>query len=185
VHRLKVTIRDSQPPIWRRIELPSDVTLARLHAVIQIAFGWENAHLWVFETRSGDYGIPDPELGYHDAARKRLADVAARTGAKMVYTYDFGDGWDHDILVEEVGAPESRVRYPRCLGGRRAGPPEDCGGAYGYADLVGILADPAHKEHRFMLEWLGLESADDFDPDTFDIDGINEELSTMRGRVRG
>jgi hypothetical protein len=185
VHRLKVTLRDSEPPIWRRVEVQSNITLGRLHAILQIAFGWENSHLWVFETPAGEYGIPDPDLEYLDAAKVRLADVAGQAGVELVYTYDFGDGWDHDILVEDVGEPEPRVRYPRCVDGRRAGPPEDSGGIYGYANLLEILADPGHREHALMLEWLGLESAGEFDPDEFDRDEVNDAFATMRGRVRG
>jgi hypothetical protein len=185
VHRLKITLRGFQPPIWRRIEVPSDVSLRELHEVIQTAFDWEHAHMWVFGTRSGDYGIPDPELGYRSAASKRLADVARRTGSKFRYTYDFGDDWEHEILVEAVGEPEPGAAYPRCVAGRRAAPPEDCGGVWGYANLLDVLADPEHDEHHDMLDWLGLESADQFDPAAVDLDGINEALSPARGRARG
>ena len=185
VHRLTVTLRESEPPIWRRIEVQSDITLLRLHAIIQIAFGWENAHLWVFDTPSGEYGVPDPDLDYQDAAKQRLPGVAGKAGDTLVYTYDLGDGWEHDIVVEDVGEPLPRTGYPRCVDGRRAGPPEDTGGIYGYERLLGILADPKHAEHQFILDWLGLDAPDEFDPEEFDLDEVNEAFATMRGRVRG
>jgi hypothetical protein len=185
VHRLTVTLRDVEPPIWRRIEVQSNITLLRLHAIIQIAFGWEEAHLWVIDTPSGEYGIPDPELDYQDAAKKRLADVAGKAGDTLLYTYDLGDGWEHDILVEDVGEPLPHTRYPRCVDGRRAGPPEDSGGGSGYERLLGILADPKDPEHQSVLDWLGVDTPAEFDPEAFDIDEVNAAFATMRGRVRG
>lgn len=173
VHRLKITLRGSKPPIWRRLEVPSGITLAELHEVIQRAFGWESAHLWTFETGAGDYGLPDPELGHRDAAARTLAEA----GDRIRYTYDFGDNWEHDIRVERVEPAEPDVGYPRCLTGRRAGPPEDCGGIWGYDALREILADPAHPEHDDRVEWLGLGSPHDFDPAAFDLDEVNRALA--------
>jgi len=179
VHRVKITLRGGKPPIWRRLEVPSTITLRDLHDAIQAAFGWAGYHLWVFETPDGDYGMPDPELGHRDAARVTLDRVAPRTRDRLRYTYDFGDDWQHDIVVEDVLAAEVGVAYPRFVAGRRACPPEDCGGVWGYADLVEILADPEHDEHAERLEWLGLDSADEFDPATVDRDAVIEALSGM------
>jgi hypothetical protein len=179
VHRVKVSLRGAKPPIWRRLEVPSGCTLQHLHRAIQLAFGWQDYHLWVFETPSGDYGPPDPELGHRSAATKKLQDVAPRAGDRIHYTYDFGDNWSHDILVEDVLDAEPGVAYPRCLAGRRAGPPEDCGGIWGYAELQDVLADPTHEDHHDRLEWLGLDSADEFKPAAFDADAVSESLSTM------
>lgn len=185
VHRLKITLRGSKPPIWRRLEVPSDITLEELHRVVQTAFGWEDYHLWVFETRSGDYGMADPELGHRSAAARKLQDVAAGAGARIRYRYDFGDDWAHEVLVEDVLVAEPGVDYPRVVAGRRAGPPEDCGGIWGYQNLLLVLADPEHEQHRFLVEWLGLDSADEFDPAAFDLDAVNRELgSTGRPRRR-
>lgn len=177
IHKIKVTLKGSQPPIWRRLEVPSGTTLQRLHHVIQAAFGWQDYHLWVFETQLGPFGIADPDLGHRSAASKKLADVAPVTGSRLHYTYDFGDDWEHDILVEAVSEGEPGVSYPRCVTGRRAGPFEDCGGIWGYQALLEILADPAHEEHAESLEWLGLDSADQFDPNAFDLADINLALS--------
>jgi hypothetical protein len=118
--------------------------LTRLHAVLHEAFGWYNAHLWVFETRSDLYGVPDSELGRKSAERTTLNRVAPRKGERLTYVYNFGDGWQHTIVVEDVTTPVPDVAYPRCLAGRRAAPPEDCGGPYGYADLLDVLGDPEH-----------------------------------------
>ena len=180
VYRIKITLRGSKPPIWRRLEVPSGITLQRLHRVIQVAFGWEDYHLWVFETAQGDYGLSDPELGHRSAASKKLSDVAPLAGDRLHYTYDFGDGWDHQIVVEDVLAADPGVKYPRAVAGRRAGPPEDCGGIWGYRELCETLANPEHEEHASMLEWLGLDSAADFDPAAFDLDAVNEALGSGR-----
>ncbi len=179
VHRVKITLRGSKPPIWRRLEVPSGTSLARLHEVIQEAFGWYGHHLWVFETPAGDYGITDPELGHRSAATKRLEGVAPQAGDRIRYTYDFGDDWEHDIAVEDVLDAEPGVAYPKCITGRRAGPPEDCGGIWGYTELLEVLADPDHEEHEHKLEWLSLESADEFDPAEFNLDQVNDALSGL------
>lgn len=179
VHRLKVSLRGSKPPIWRRLEVPSQITLALLHDVIQDAFGWENYHLWVFTTPAGEFGRPDPELGHRSAAGKKLNGVVRRAGDRVGYTYDFGDDWEHDILVEDVRSAEPGVAYPRCVAGRRACPPEDCGGIWGYEELLAVLADPRHEDHEERLEWLGLSSARDFDPAAFDLDAVNDALSAI------
>jgi Plasmid pRiA4b ORF-3-like protein len=177
IHRVKVTLRGAKPPIWRRLEVPSGITLDRLHDCVQTAFGWLDCHLYVFETPLGDFGVADPELGYRSAKSTRLDRVAMRAGDRVRYTYDFGDGWEHDILVEDTLTAEPGIAYPRCVAGRRAGPPEDCGGVWGYAQLVEILADPGHEEHMDRLEWLGIESGSEFDPAHLDLDEVNRALS--------
>ncbi|MFE2992241.1 plasmid pRiA4b ORF-3 family protein [Streptomyces sp. NPDC059262] len=177
VHTIKVTLRGSRPPIWRRLEVPSGTTLQQLHHLIQVAFGWEDYHMWAFETPQDRYGTADRELGIRSAAAKRLDQVAQHTGDQFGYTYDFGDNWEHDILVEAVEDAEPGTAYPRCLTGRRACPPEDCGGVWGYEYLIEILADPKHEEHDDRLEWLGLDSADQFDPAAFDLAEVNTALS--------
>jgi hypothetical protein len=125
VHRLKVTLRGSKPPIWRRFEVPSDLSLARLHTVIQLGFSWQDSHLWVFETPTGRYGSSDPELGIRSAASKKLSAVADWPGDKIRYEYDFSESWEHDVVVEAVEPAQPDVAYPRCTGGKRTGPPAD------------------------------------------------------------
>ncbi|MFF8883156.1 plasmid pRiA4b ORF-3 family protein [Streptomyces flaveolus] len=179
VHKIKITLRDSRPPIWRRLQVPSGITLRELHDVIQAAFGWEDYHMWAVETGQDRYGVADRDLGIRSAASKRLGQVAPHTGDRLRYTYDFGDDWEHDILIEDITEAEPDTAYPRCLTGRRACPPEDCGGIWGYDYLVEILADPQHEEHEDRLEWLSLDSADQFDPTAFDAAQVNSALSAL------
>lgn len=116
-------------------------------------------------------------MGIRSAASKRLDQVVPSVGDKLGYTYDFGDNWEHDILVEAITDAEAGIPYPRCLTGRRACPPEDCGGMWGYEYLIEILADPGHEEHDERLEWLGLDTAEQFAPAAFDLAEVNNALS--------
>ena len=179
VHTIKITLDGSRPPIWRRLQVPSAITLSALHDVLQAAFGWEDYHMWVFETPLGRYGLPDRDLEISNAATKRLDQIAPRQTDRLGYTYDFGDDWQHALLVEAVTSPEPGIAYPRCLAGRRACPPEDCGGIWGYDYLLEILTDPDHEEHQERLEWLGLDSADQFDPAAFDPAQANTALAGL------
>ncbi|MFI6540457.1 plasmid pRiA4b ORF-3 family protein [Nonomuraea sp. NPDC050547] len=179
IHRIKVTLVGSRPPIWRRLEVASTITLRALHTVLQAAFGWEDCHLWVFDSSLGRYGVADRELQIAGAAARRLDQVAPAGQDRLSYTYDFGDDWEHTILVEAVTSAEFGIAYPRCLDGRGACPPEDCGGVWGYDHLLEILADPHHEEHEDRLEWLGLDSADQFNPTAFDVARANTALSAL------
>jgi len=175
VYQLKVTIKHVRPPIWRRLQVSGGASLAELHDVLQIAFGWTDTHLHQFVIGGAYYGVPDPdEVDWpplQDERRMRLGDIAATTKS-FVYAYDFGDGWEHSIVVEKTLEPEPGVAYPRCLAGRRNGPPEDCGGPWGYMELLQALADPTHPEHAEMREWLGGE----LDPDALDLGEVNALL---------
>jgi hypothetical protein len=175
---LKVTLRDVTPAVWRRLLVPAAMRLDRLHDTIQVAMGWTNSHLHAFRADGADYGPPYPDLDYRDERKAKLQGLVAEPRDRLVYNYDFGDDWEHEIVVERVLAAEPGVRYPRCAGGARRCPPEDCGGSPGYARLREILADPAHDEHARMLEWLGLRSASQFDPAAVDVDEVNAALSS-------
>jgi hypothetical protein len=176
IYQIKVSLSGAKPPIWRRLELPADTSLADLHSIIQVAFDWEDCHLHVFETDYGTFGVADRELGHRAEAPVTLEQVAPGTGDRLRYTYDFGDDWTHDITVEKV-LDRQAVAYPRCTGGRRAAPPEDCGGIWGYTALIEVLGDPEHPEHDDQLEWLGLDTATDFHPDRFDAVEITRSLT--------
>lgn len=156
------------------------MTLARLHDVIQMAMGWDDYHLHEFEIGGVRYGINDGE-GWgpppKDERRARLHHVAP-VGTTVAYQYDFGDCWDHDIEVEAVLPAEAGQRYPVCLAGEGACPPEDCGGTWGFAELLEVLADPDHEEHERMLQWVGGA----FDPEHFDLAAVNETLSFIAAR---
>ncbi|MGB6457353.1 MAG: plasmid pRiA4b ORF-3 family protein [Streptosporangiaceae bacterium] len=180
IHRLKVTLRGSKPPIWRRFEVPSDISLQRLHSVIQVGFGWQDRHMHVFETPAGHYGSRDPDLEYvRSDASKRLSAVADWPGDHFGYEYDLGDEWRHIVTVEGVLPAEAGVAYPRCTAGKRACPPDDCGGLTGYYQMLAVLADPGHQDYPARLAWLGISSAAEFDPDYVDLDTVNDGLSSI------
>ena len=174
VYQIKVSLRDAARAIWRRLLVPASVTLADLHEIIQRAMGWENYHLHAFDVGGVRFGVPDPDLELRDDRKVRLRDVARAEGAKFAYEYDFGDGWEHDIIVEKI--LDDPVTRPALVAGERACPPEDCGGIFGYAHLLEVLADPQHEEYEELSNWIG----DKFDPDALDVDGINRRLAKMR-----
>jgi len=173
LYQLKVTLRGISPPIWRRIEVSSDISLAKLHFVIQDAMGWQDCHLHEFECNGMRYGARDPDFDdYNDFGGNELRDDAIRLDellrkpkSSMLYHYDFGDGWAHRVVLEEVKPMPSgkRAPKPRCIGGRRACPPEDCGGPPGYAHMLEAIRNPRHPEHAHYKEWIGGA----FDPEAF------------------
>ncbi len=178
-YQLKVTLLDVQPPVWRRILVPGNISLDRLHSAVQEAMGWTNSHLHEFSVRGRRYGQPDPEEP--DAALEHewkvtLREVAPTEGLSFEYLYDFGDGWTHEILVESIAAQEKGLRYPVCLAGERHCPPEDCGGPPGYAEFVEAIRDPDHPQHDEMLEWTGKA----FDPEAFDLAAVNRKLRLVK-----
>jgi hypothetical protein len=174
IYQIKVTLNESEPPIWRRFQVPGDVRLSRLHDVLQVVMGWTDSHLHQFKVGGTSFGIPDPEFGgIEDDKRVTLQEVAPAEGARFVYEYDFGDSWEHDLLVEKIMPPEPGVAYPRCLAGERHGPPEDCGGIWGYANFVEAIQDPRHPEHDELLAWAGGK----FDPEAFDLERVNRALA--------
>lgn len=176
IAQIKVTLQEIEPAIWRRLEVPAEIKLARLHVALQAAMGWQDYHLHAFRIGEVEYGVPDPDsepmgVPLKDDRRATLRSLV-NAGDSFVYEYDFGDGWEHDILVEAVLAPRPRTLYPRVVDGARACPPEDVGGIPGYEEFVKALRDPRHKGHDSMLESAG----GSFDPEAFDIDAANREL---------
>ena len=181
VIRLKVTLADSNPPIWRLIET-HDCSLATLHNIIQLAMGWEDCHLHRFQVGQQQYGIrhqSDFDFGIRmiDERDVRLSDVVTEAGKRVrfLYEYDFGDGWLHDIKIEGIATADSGIRYPHCPDGKRACPPEDVGGVWGYAEFLEAIADPRHDRHEELMEW-----ADDFDPEEFSVDDVNRNLRRIQ-----
>jgi len=177
--QVKVTLaRVTKPPVWRRLQLPAQTRLDQLHVIIQAAFGWEDSHLHVFEAGEERFGPRDPELepDFADERRFTLADLVVADGERITYTYDFGDDWQHLILPEKILAAEPDVDYPVLVTAKGACPPEDCGGAWGYADLKAVLNDPGDEGHQPLREWLGLADADVFDPTAVDVDAIRIRL---------
>ncbi len=177
VHQLKVTLKGAKPPIWRRLLVPSSITLMQLHEIIQEAMGWYNCHLHEFEIDGICFG-PDDLDGWDPQPKNEATAELARlapAGSRFTYLYDFGDSWEHVIDVEKVVAREPGQTYPACLTGRRACPPEDCGGVWGYAELLQVVADPTHEDHEEMADLLD----DDFNPATFDLQAVNRRLRCL------
>ncbi len=176
IYQLKVTLHGSKPPIWRRLQVPSNTSLAKLHDMLQISMGWPNSHLHQFIVLNQAYSDPSFELeNTLNEQRMTLQRLQLQSKMRFSYEYDMGDYWQHDILLERVLDPESDVYYPRCVAGKRACPPEDCGGLYGYYELLEPIQDAQHPDHEEMLEWLG----GDFDPDAFDLDPVNSQLRAL------
>jgi hypothetical protein len=180
MYQIKVTLNGVRPPIWRRLLVPSSLSLADLHEVLQVAMGWTDSHLHQFVARGVLYGEPDPEFGMERIKEKRvrLDEVLRTVKDAMIYEYDFGDGWEHKIVLEKVlGGAKEDARLS-CIAGARACPPEDCGGVWGYADLLKIIADPSNPEYEETLDWLGAG----FDPERFDIAAVNNVLAKIKRR---
>lgn len=184
--QLKVMLKESKPPVWRRLIVRSDMNLAQLHHIIQRAFGWMNCHLHEFRVGGYNgtvYGPVGPEYDFgdpmpNDEAGATVGQNLSKEKDKLDYVYDFGDNWDHTIALEKVleydGGPAAR-----CTGGRGAGPAEDSGGVWGWENIGAIMADPTHPEHQEYRLWLGLEDGEVFDPKRFDAQVVDEILSEM------
>ena len=183
IYQLKVTLSHIRPPIWRRVEV-KDCTLEELHEIIQVAMGWEGFHLWSFQIDDEEYGPPemgdDPfgMMEMEDSSTVKLSQIISQGHKKFLYLYDFGDGWEHLIQMEKTLSPESKVKYPRCINGKRACPPEDCGGPWGYENLLEAIGNPDHEQHEELLEWLGGEG--EFDSEEFDLETVNVELARWK-----
>lgn len=186
IYQLKVTLLGTNPPIWRRILVPADLTLAKLHKVLQIAMGWHDEHMHEFRAGQRRFGRPEPQdpfmrMPHVESERTTLLSaVLGRAGANMTYTYDFGDSWEHSVVLEKRLPEEPPTTYSICTDGLLACPPEDCGGIPGYYDLLDALADPRHPRHEELQDWIG-----EFDPQAFSVDQVNRRLSPARRRNKG
>jgi hypothetical protein len=183
IYQIKVTLYNTHPPIWRRILVPGNTTLLKLHDILQIVMGWEDYHLHMFTIEGSIYGDPaDDEYGDRitlDEANYKLSQVIYGEGQRFTYEYDFGDGWDHTLLVEKIISPRDGIHYPLCLKGKRACPPEDVGGVWGYINFLEAIRDPSHDEYEEYLAWVSGE----FDPEAFNLEVVNAQLRSMgRGR---
>jgi hypothetical protein len=178
VYCLKVTMKEIRPPIWRRIEVKSDITLHKLHRILLLVMGWLDYHLYVYEVGEEEYGEPSTEWLEPVKSSKvaKLREVAPEVGSHLTYIYDLGDHWAHNIEVEKILPPEPGIRYPHCRGGKRSRPPEDCGGVWGYEELLRVIRDPQDEEYASTMTWLG----GSFDPEAFDLEGVNKRLRRIR-----
>ena len=181
IYQIKIGILETNPLVWRRFLVPSRITLHRLHLVLQCVMGWKNYHLYRFKQGEKEYGEPDPENDFnelHFASSKRikLGDIVREERSLFLYEYDFGDCWEHQILVERILEREDNKQYPVCLAGENACPPEDSGGTWGYAEKLDIIQNHEHEEYLDIKTWLGKG----FDPKKFDIKTVNRRLLSMR-----
>lgn len=164
VYAIKVTLLGTRPPIWRRFLVERDITLRELHSTLQIVMGWTNSHShqFIFKRRKQADGA-------------KLRDLIGSPGSKLLYEYDFGDGWQHEFLLEKILNGDGSFQ-PTCVAGARCCPPEDCGGPYGFRELLDALNDTSHPEHDSFCEWLG----DGFDAEHFSVGEVNRRLHSHR-----
>jgi hypothetical protein len=182
IYQIKITLKGSKPPIWRRVLISSETTLDDLHHIIQKAMGWYGGHLHAFSIHGREYSTPHPygtdhlaELGMGDTTGKKLNKLVSGEGDKFTYEYDFGDDWQHEIKIEKVLPSDPKQALPVCIKGRRACPPEDVGGVWGYEIFLEAIKDPDHPEHEMYTDWPG----SDFDPEAFDLDEVNSRLKGL------
>lgn len=179
IYQLRIELLDVHPVIWRRVLVPGSIKLHQLHGVLLWTMGWAGGHLHEFVIGHDHYGEPDP---YFDEPPRLQRDdrftLAAALGTlkRFTYLYDYGDGWEHQVSVEQILPADPAVKLPQCLNGANACPPEDVGGPPGYEDFLAAIRDPAHEEHEAMLEWCGGA----FDPTTFDLDAVNATLRQFK-----
>jgi hypothetical protein len=185
IYLIEVVLDGIKPRIWRQLQVPGDARLGWLHAVIQIALGWTNSHLHQFNVGNRVCSDPTFELNEFeddppvlDENRVTLMDIASKEKDGFSYEYDFGDSWRHRVTVKKILPPDPTVEKNKalCLAGARACPPEDCGGVWGYADLLKVIRNPENEEYESMMEWLG----GSFDPDAFDREKINSYLRKLK-----
>lgn len=177
--QIKVTLQEVRPPVWRRILVPAGTTLSKFHEILQVTMGWTNSHLHQFMINGRAYSRPgsrDEMDDFEDERRFNLAGLARDGVTKLIYEYDFGDGWRHEVVIEKALPPDPGKKCPLCIAGVRGCPPEDCCGPFGYEDLLKILKDKTHPEYEERKEWCGPY----FDPEAFDIGEINESLRQIR-----
>ena len=177
LYQIKVTLTGSKPPIWRRLIVKDNIRLDQLHSVLQVSMGWFDCHLHQYIVGNSYIGIPDPdfEMDVIDERKIYLYDLVSNPKDNFTYEYDFGDGWNHKIVLEKT-LPLDFSESPIVIKGKKACPPEDCGGIWGYSDFLEAIQNPKHEEHESMLEWVGGE----FDPDELDIKLINSHLKNLK-----
>jgi len=178
IYQIQIALKDFKPKIWRRVLIPSETLLPDLHKIIQTSMGWTNGHLHQFIINGTYYTEKTldnylwDELDNVDYKKIKLSDFLNVEKQKIKYEYDFGDGWEHDVILEKILERDPKIKYPVCIAGKMSCPPEDCGGVWGYADMLEILKNPEHPEYQEFIDWLG----DEFNPEEFDKDEVNEML---------
>lgn len=175
IARLRITLSDTEPEIWRVVDVPVEASLKMVHDIIQAAMGWQDYHLWEFEAGERRYGLPDREWPDVIAAKNtKLMTLIDRGTRQLDYTYDMGDNWHHTIVIEAVGPGQPDTKYPRYIDGARRCPPEDSGGTPGFENFLDAIADPKHDDHAELIEWYAGCYGGTYHPETID------ELVTKR-----
>ncbi|MEN2789959.1 plasmid pRiA4b ORF-3 family protein [Sphingomonas oligophenolica] len=182
IARLRIALSDSDPEIWRTVDVPLGANLRMLHDIVQAAMGWQDHHLWEFEVAGRRYGRPDPHWrdgNLFAASNIRLKALVDRGVGQFGYTYDMGDDWHHDIAIERVEPGQPGTEYPRYVGGARRCPPEDVGGIPGFENFLDAIANADHPEHQDMTDWhfAGYRTA--FDPDLVDELAARRRIGTI------
>ena len=183
VYRLRITLQEIVPPIWRCVEVSANTRLCCLHDVIQIVMGWTDSHLHQFEKEGKYYGVPDTEFDDINVIEEGIVPLRSllkAEGDSALYLYDFGDNWRHDVVLEQVRRSPGAALRPVCMGGERHCPPEDVGGVPGYAEFLEVIFEPRHEEHEHFTAWCGGR----FQPEEFDVAAVNDALSQLRWPVR-
>ncbi|GAA4845931.1 plasmid pRiA4b ORF-3 family protein [Algivirga pacifica] len=176
VYQFKLTLVDSKPTIWRRFVVNSAINFEELHYTIQVLMGWSDAHLWSFTNPESGKEIGPEQDNYQETI---LSQVIQNPKDTLLYEYDFGDAWLHELKLEKVLPVEEGQFYPACTAGAGAGPLEDCGGIWAYRDMMDAFKNPKHKEHEEIMEWFKEIELEDFDPDYFDQETVNEWLKEL------
>lgn len=174
IFQVKIALNGSAPPIWRKILISNTMNLYAFHQAVQIAMGWTDSHLHQFIDSKSRYGIIDPDFNFDDDLLDELdfkvKDILKFEGDSILYEYDFGDDWEHSIILEKIQPYDKEKPLPFCITGRKGCPPEDVGGIWGYKDFLKKWSNRSHPENQELREWAG----DYFDPDNFDKNKINE-----------
>lgn len=174
---LKVTLNDIRPPIWRRLVVPRATTLEDLHFIIMAAMGWQGGHLHAFHAAERHYSDPSEVEDAADESRMTISGLVRLGVSRFRYTYDFGDDWEHTILIEKKQPPATSSNVALCVAGSRNCPPEDCGGVPGYEELLAALATPDRPESKEFIEAVGK----DFDPEEFSVEKTNARMARRLG----
>ena len=184
-YQLRISLRRTKPPIWRRVLVRPSMRLDRLHDLVQVVMGWEDCHLHMFLKGRQHYTVPSPwdddfrmpgtprDL---DERKYRIDQLLKREKDWITYMYDFGDSWEHRVTLQKILPYDPAVRLPACIGGRRRCPPEDCGGVWGYYEMLAALKDSNTPDHDHMRDWIG----EDFDPEVFSHQAVNTVLGKMK-----
>ena len=190
VYQLKITIKEIEPPIWRRIVIPSNITFAKLHKIIQTTFAWQDYHLFNFDFGDTVVCLPDPEYAPGELygagveelnAKKIKIDQLFTEGKTFIYEYDLGDSWKHEVVIEEILESDQDVKSPRCIEGERHRPPEDVGGIGGYETFLEAISDKDHEEYNDMLVWAEKDTGGrKFDPEYFYLNEVNRALMKIK-----